>query len=135
MTAQEMVDFLRAAAGGGVIHNGRKAYLDAADLIESLMAELEQVKLAHRTEHCEVADYDCVELGRLRKENADLLKIIAELDDDCRHCANRRDDAFMGCIVSDYICEYCKGDCPCKDCRDGSKFVLRGVQEGGAEDV
>ena len=33
-------------------------FLEAADLIESLTAELEEAKLTHRTEKCEAADYD-----------------------------------------------------------------------------
>ena len=102
--------------------------LEAADLIESLTAELEEAKLTHRTEHCDAADYDCVELGRLRKELEQVKKErdnVARREDDCPHCAHR-DEAPTDC---DLKCLRCENPCICYKCRDGDKFEWRGVQK------
>lgn len=103
-------------------------FLEAADLIESLTAELEEAKLTHRTEKCEAADYDCVELGRLRKELAQVKRErddVARWEDDCPHCQHR-DDAPVDC---DLECLRCENPCICHKCRDGDKFEWRGVQK------
>ena len=72
-----------------------KELLEAADLIEALTAELEEARLTHRTEHCDAADYDCVELGRLRKELEQVKQErdnVARREDDCPTCKMRMTD-------------------------------------------
>lgn len=129
MTQQEIIKALRNGL------TATPALMDAAaDLIEALTAELEEARLTHRTEHCDAADYDCVELGRLRKELEQVKRErddIARLEDDCPHCAHR-DEAPTDC---DLECLRCENPCICYKCRDGDRFEWCGVQEGGAEDA
>lgn len=44
----------------------------SCDLEADALAYIQQLEAAHRTEYCEDADYDCVELGKARKRIAEL---------------------------------------------------------------
>lgn len=41
-------------------------------LLADALTYIQQLEAAHRTEYCEEADYDCVELGKARKRIAEL---------------------------------------------------------------
>ena len=41
------------------------------------LAYIQQLEAAHRTEYCEEADYDCIELGKARKRIAELENQLA----------------------------------------------------------
>ena len=68
-----------------------------------------------------------------RKENEALKQIVAELDSDCKYCANRKDDNSVCAENSD--CEHCKADCPCKDCHGVNGFVWNSCCSGEQEDT
>lgn len=42
------------------------------ELLNDALAYIQQLEAAHRTEYCEDADYDCIELGKARKRIAEL---------------------------------------------------------------
>lgn len=67
----------------------------------------------------------------LRKENAALKKIVAELDAYCKYCANLNAPCAEN---SSDDCEHCKADCPCKDCLNASKHVWNGCYSTEQED-
>lgn len=88
--------------------------LEAADLIESLAAELEQVKRERDAAVEDLRDADRI---------------------DCEHCASYDDAATEErCGGADYLCDKCtRTDCPCRTCRDCSNWTWRGVREDAAE--
>lgn len=63
-------------------------------LMKDALAYIHDLETAHRTEYCEEADYDCIELGKARKRIADLETQIRQIDvqrvadESCASCAH-----------------------------------------------
>ena len=98
--------------------------------------------MEHWAQKCDGAGVDPAEYAAVCRERdelkAQLAQVTAERDaavedlrsplDNCKVCRHGN-DAFPGGCDGD--CMECGLDCFCKDCRNGSKFEWRGVQEGG----
>ena len=81
MDYDKLIERLRKEAYGSDIE---ELLLEAATAIETLRAEIEklleqvrQLETRARTEHCDTADYDCRELGALRREVSSLRERLA----------------------------------------------------------
>jgi hypothetical protein len=49
---------------------------------------------------------------------------------DCYKCKHQKiGEKEVPCLDSDYSCETCKYDCPCKSCRKGSNWEWSGLPE------
>ena len=100
--AKELLNILRDESNCNVLD-----YIDeAADLIESLAAELEQVKRERDVAIKQMLEHDVNNPLR------------------CSFC--KHDDA---CDAPFSICGYCRPSCPCNSCINHSNWEWRGAKE------
>ena len=70
--------------------------------------------------------------GETMKEAADMIEALvsdlkkANIIDICDLCTHGQKE--VPCVDSDYTCDVCQFDCPCKKCRRNSEFEWHGVQ-------
>lgn len=116
MSADEIVKALRTtvhiigACDDNVVFAALKGHMtDAADLIESLQAQL--------------AERDA-EIARLTAERTAMLEALHKSDIDCDSCKHSHGGE---CENADFDCMTCDCDCICKSCRDNSNWEWRGA--------
>lgn len=123
-TPEEIKQGLRHCAGDGCEGCSYESVCYGTDGIAHMPGDalkyIMQLEAAHRTEYCEAADYDCVELGKARKRiaalEAELIATRTQLAKDgglCRICqAQWAQDCLGDCLGCDNV------DCCCKRCID-----------------
>ena len=98
-----------------------------ADLIESLSAELEQVKQERDGLNILLGQAQSMLETRTHERDAAVEK-LKRADVDCIQCKFSLSTA--PCHESDFNCAECKvTNCVCKDCTDNSNWQWRGIQE------
>lgn len=111
----------------------------AADLIEQLAAELEQVrrKRDDTVDHTgRLIEKLYAEYERMKRERDAAVRDLRE-QNACNHCKHWN----VTCDVEGddeglLMCESCHKNCACKECHDHSRWEWRGfcAENGGAED-
>ena len=98
-----------------------------ADLIESLSAELEQVKQERDRLNILLGQAQSMLETRTHERDA-AVEDLKQADVDCMKCKFSLSTA--PCHESDFNCAECKvANCVCKDCTDNSNWEWRGIQE------
>ena len=107
--------------------NNECLFTAAAKLIESLSAELEQVKQERDGLNILMEQTQSMLETRTRERDA-VVENLKRVDVDCLQCKFSRSPA--PCHESDFNCAECKvANCVCKDCTDNSNWQWRGIQE------